>query len=87
MAASLDHHDAEPSHLGLILPQTEIRFARANATKRVTLTGSLLHAAEGGGRAGPNSIFLGDFDFEKLGNGGLDAEFNRIFRRAFASRI
>ena len=26
-------------------------------------------------------------DFEKLGIGGLDAEFNQIFRRAFASRI
>ncbi|EEC47906.1 predicted protein, partial [Phaeodactylum tricornutum CCAP 1055/1] len=33
------------------------------------------------------NIFLNDFDFEKLGIGGLDAEFNRIFRRAFASRI
>ena len=33
-----------------------------------------------------NRQFL-DFDFEKLGIGGLDSEFNQIFRRAFASRI
>ena len=40
-----------------------------------------------GGSGAANTIFLSDFDFEKLGIGGLDAEFNQIFRRAFASRI
>ena len=28
-----------------------------------------------------------DFNFQKLGIGGLDAEFGDIFRRAFASRV
>lgn len=28
-----------------------------------------------------------DFNFQKLGIGGLDAEFDDIFRRAFASRV
>jgi len=33
------------------------------------------------------SILNPDFDFNKLGIGGLDNEFNAIFRRAFASRV
>ncbi|KAJ0407669.1 hypothetical protein ATCC90586_001851 [Pythium insidiosum] len=33
------------------------------------------------------SVFKPDFDFTKLGIGGLDKEFNDIFRRAFASRL
>uniref|UniRef100_A0A7S2CV29 Vesicle-fusing ATPase n=1 Tax=Florenciella parvula TaxID=236787 RepID=A0A7S2CV29_9STRA len=33
------------------------------------------------------TIFNKDFDFSKMGIGGLDDEFNQIFRRAFASRI
>ena len=28
-----------------------------------------------------------DFSFQKLGIGGLDAQFEDIFRRAFASRV
>lgn len=36
---------------------------------------------------GTNQIFKADFDFSKLGIGGLDNEFNEIFRRAFASRV
>lgn len=33
------------------------------------------------------SIINPDFDFKTMGIGGLDAEFNAIFRRAFASRV
>ncbi|KAJ8607120.1 hypothetical protein CTAYLR_009154 [Chrysophaeum taylorii] len=33
------------------------------------------------------NLFNSDFDFGKLGIGGLQSEFNTIFRRAFASRI
>ncbi|KDO24770.1 hypothetical protein SPRG_09631 [Saprolegnia parasitica CBS 223.65] len=43
----------------------------------------LNQSASGGG----NRIFKPDFDFSKLGIGGLDKEFNDIFRRAFASRV
>jgi vesicle-fusing ATPase len=34
-----------------------------------------------------NTLFNQKFTFEKLGIGGLDAQLNNIFRRAFASRI
>jgi len=44
--------------------------------------------AAGGGSGGPKeSLFNSDFDFAKLGIGGLGSEFDTIFRRAFASRI
>lgn len=33
------------------------------------------------------SIINPDWDFNKMGIGGLDTEFNAIFRRAFASRV
>ncbi|XP_050532726.1 vesicle-fusing ATPase 1-like [Daktulosphaira vitifoliae] len=33
------------------------------------------------------SIINPDFDFNEMGIGGLDSEFNAIFRRAFASRV
>lgn len=34
-----------------------------------------------------NLFKTNDFNFQKLGIGGLDAEFADIFRRAFASRV
>lgn len=40
----------------------------------------------GDNAAGP-SIFRPDWNFENMGIGGLDNEFNGIFRRAFASRV
>ena len=33
------------------------------------------------------SIINPDWDFNKMGIGGLDKEFSAIFRRAFASRV
>ena len=38
------------------------------------------------GSVGGAGLLL-DWDFEKMGIGGLDSEFNSIFRRAFASRL
>jgi vesicle-fusing ATPase len=70
--------------MGQLMHPTEVRFKKTKGTKLVSLTGSKIAGGTGNGGA---SIFLGDFDFEKLGIGGLDAEFMRIFRRAFASRI
>ena len=72
------------STIGQLLSPTDITFARAEGSTSLVLTGE--HIAEGGG-GGHQNIFLNDFDFEKLGIGGLDSEFNQIFRRAFASRI
>lgn len=76
-------NSAEPTE-GQLLSPTDVTFCRAEGTQQIELTGD--RVAEGGSGAA-NSIFVGDFDFEKLGIGGLDAEFNQIFRRAFASRI
>jgi len=73
--------------VGQLLAPTELAFSKPKGCKRIELTGSKLSSDGSGGGGGANSIFLGDFDFEQLGIGGLDAEFNRIFRRAFASRI
>jgi len=44
-----------------------------------------LAGAEGGAVGGAGLLL--DWDFEQMGIGGLDDEFNAIFRRAFASRI
>lgn len=40
-----------------------------------------------GGAASRKDVFKPDFNFEKMGIGGLDKEFSDIFRRAFASRV
>lgn len=40
-----------------------------------------------GSSSKPKDVFRPDFDFEKMGIGGLDKEFSDIFRRAFASRV
>ena len=77
-ASSSKHH----SNMGRLLQPTELLFSRAEGAASIQLTGE--HVV---GSGSANSIFLSDFDFEKLGIGGLDAEFNQIFRRAFASRI
>uniref|UniRef100_A0A7S1TDX2 Vesicle-fusing ATPase n=1 Tax=Compsopogon caeruleus TaxID=31354 RepID=A0A7S1TDX2_9RHOD len=42
---------------------------------------------KGADRSRPKEIFKSDFNFEKMGIGGLDREFAQIFRRAFASRV
>jgi vesicle-fusing ATPase len=71
--------------MGQFLGPTEVVFARAEGCTSIMLTGD--HVADGAGGGQAPTIFLNDFDFVKLGIGGLDAEFNRIFRRAFASRV
>ena len=72
------------SDMGILLGQTEIFFKKAHGSRLVDLQGGRLVGSSSGG---VSSMFLRDFDFEKLGIGGLNAEFNEIFRRAFASRI
>lgn len=70
------------STMGLLLNTTTINFSKASAL--VALTGKLNVHLES---AAETSLFQKNFDFEALGIGGLNAEFNEIFRRAFASRI
>jgi len=72
--------------VGQLLAPTAMVFSRKEGGALLAFTGD--HIADGaGGSGGATNLFNGDFDFEKLGIGGLDAEFNQIFRRAFASRI
>ena len=70
--------------MGQFLAPTVLSFSRPQGSKSLVLVGSKV---AGGSSGAANTIFLSDFDFEKLGIGGLDSEFNQIFRRAFASRI
>lgn len=62
--------------LAIIKESTAFYFAK-NSSSSVTLKGAT--------RA--NEMFRADFNFEKMGIGGLDREFSKIFRRAFASRV
>lgn len=64
---------------GLLDASTDIAWTKA--------PGSLVNLEGQAGPGGQNVIFRADFDFAKLGIGGLGKEFNQIFRRAFASRI
>jgi len=80
------HHQAPPGKAahdaaaGLLNPDTALVFAAA--------PGAHL-AFPGQARGGvPPSLFKGsEVSFAKLGIGGLDAQFEQIFRRAFASRV
>lgn len=69
---------------GQLLSPTSLTFSRSEGSNAVALIGSRV---SGSGGSGAQNIFLKEFDFVKLGIGGLDSEFNEIFRRAFASRI
>lgn len=66
--------------LGVSNPNTEVIFEKAPESS-INLVGP---ATRSGGR---QSIINPDWDFQKMGIGGLDKEFSDIFRRAFASRI
>ena len=68
--------------LGQLLDPTVVSFV-TKPTSSLTLTGSLLDESF----EGTGTVFTKNFDFVALGIGGLDDQFNTIFRRAFASRI
>lgn len=80
-----DNNDLPNASVGQLLAPTAILFSRMEGGSPMAFTGE--HIADGAGGGGASNLFTGDFDFEKLGIGGLDSEFNQIFRRAFASRI
>lgn len=63
--------------IGLLTEETEFFFSKS--------PGSIVRIK--GGNSRPKEIFRPDFDFEKMGIGGLEREFSDIFRRAFASRV
>ncbi|EJD74014.1 CBR-NSF-1 protein [Loa loa] len=65
---------------GQLLPNSVIVFDKAEE--------SLLNlVGKSKGKSAYRSIINPDWDFQKMGIGGLDKEFSGIFRRAFASRV
>ncbi|KAL6032648.1 hypothetical protein STEG23_010977, partial [Scotinomys teguina] len=74
---------AENSSLNLIGAVSE-RSPSATFLERVELTSDMCRAKTKESR---QSIINPDWNFEKMGIGGLDKEFSDIFRRAFASRV
>jgi vesicle-fusing ATPase len=79
----VDMDDAESSKtaalgLGQLVTTTELNFSKASdATFRL----------KGGSATRKPHLFGKGFNFAALGIGGLDAEFQDIFRKAFASRL
>jgi len=74
--------EAKPMKVGsgVTLPNTTIVFEKAE--------GSSIHlVGKSKGKVQRQSIINPDWDFSKMGIGGLDDQFNAIFRRAFASRV
>ncbi|KAK3930674.1 Vesicle-fusing ATPase 1 [Frankliniella fusca] len=69
-----------PTRLGRLLADTAIQFEKAEGSS-VNLVGTAK------GKIVRQSIINPDWDFQRMGIGGLDTEFNAIFRRAFASRV
>ena len=66
--------------IGLSTANTVVVFEPAQGSE-VKLTGSMI-----GSIAAPK-LFNQDWDFSKMGIGGLSDQFNTIFRRAFTSRL
>ncbi|SMN21838.1 similar to Saccharomyces cerevisiae YBR080C SEC18 ATPase required for vesicular transport between ER and Golgi [Maudiozyma saulgeensis] len=65
---------------GILTKQTQINFFKGrDGLVNLTSTNSM--------RPRSDAVIRSDFKFEDLGVGGLDKEFTKIFRRAFASRI
>ncbi|VDM91833.1 unnamed protein product [Onchocerca ochengi] len=65
---------------GQLLPNSVIIFDKAEDSV-LNLIG------KSKGKSSYRSIINPDWDFQKMGIGGLDKEFSGIFRRAFASRV
>jgi vesicle-fusing ATPase len=73
---------AKASSRGQVLPgQTQVTWRK----KPGSTTNILFLGAEGPQRN--DSLFRSDFNFEQMGIGGLDEQFKKMFRTAFASRI
>ncbi|XP_055767985.1 vesicle-fusing ATPase-like [Salvelinus fontinalis] len=66
--------------IGLLLGNSQVVFEKAESSS-LTLIGKAKT------RESRQSIINPDWNFERMGIGGLDKEFSDIFRRAFASRV
>jgi len=79
---SLDGTPTSASTRGQVLRgQTQVTFKK----KSGSLANILILGGEGPARN--DSLFRSDFNFEQMGIGGLDEQFKKMFRTAFASRI
>lgn len=79
---SLDGSKPRNASRGQVLKgQTEITFRKAAGSQ----TNIIIQGAQGPQRN--DSLFRSDFNFEQMGIGGLDEQFKKMFRTAFASRI
>uniref|UniRef100_A0A1L8DW68 Vesicle-fusing ATPase n=2 Tax=Nyssomyia neivai TaxID=330878 RepID=A0A1L8DW68_9DIPT len=74
------HMEPKPTRFGRLLGNTVVTFEKTE-NSAVNLVG------KSKGKVVRQSIINPDWDFGKMGIGGLDKEFNAIFRRAFASRV
>lgn len=81
-ASQFGQPDVEPVkvNFGRILGNSVVTFEKAE-NSALNLTGKAK------GKIVRQSIINPDWDFGKMGIGGLDNQFNAIFRRAFASRV
>lgn len=66
--------------IGLLLGNSQVIFEKSESSS-MTLVGKSKT------RESRQSIISPDWNFERMGIGGLDKEFSDIFRRAFASRV
>ncbi|KAM6957437.1 vesicle-fusing ATPase isoform 2-T2 [Aplochiton taeniatus] len=66
--------------VGLMVGNSQVIFEKAESSS-LTLVGKAKT------REARQTVINPDFNFEKMGIGGLDKEFSDIFRRAFASRV
>ena len=77
-SGSIDPNDIQSVHMGVFGSDAEVVFETKPGTG-IKITNQ---------KAITTQIFKHkEFNFEALGIGGLDAQFEKIFRRAFASRI
>lgn len=72
--------DTKKTNFGRLLGNTTVTFEKAENS-------SLNLVGKAKGKIVRQSIINPDWDFGRMGIGGLDKEFNAIFRRAFASRV
>ncbi|RNA29924.1 vesicle-fusing ATPase 1-like [Brachionus plicatilis] len=82
LGSALSNQASKPNKIfsGQLLPNSSIMFEKSTESS-VNLIG------KNKGKMQHQSIINPDWDFTKIGIGGLDREFNTIFRRAFASRV
>lgn len=72
--------EARKIKFGVLQPNSSIIFEKSEGSFLI-LTGKAK------ARSAHTSLFSADWDFQKMGIGGLDDQFIQILRRAFASRV